>query len=219
MRRPSQAGHVKRSGTRILRAAIPRSAEKGRTGRRHVRRHAGELAEVLREHPGQAAGLFSTDEKLAEQLKRARERLLDLTNRNRLINTPLERSRSRRLDIVDELSREVFRILVCERQEMSFLPSLRTLEQTGVNCVTDPGQTSGDGLPHLAQPDEGDEPEAEISERHSDRYLQTSLDDEALQDRLLKLHNEARTRIEDQGFNSLFLAMGFLKWFESPNSD
>ncbi|GIW86817.1 MAG: hypothetical protein KatS3mg108_1141 [Isosphaeraceae bacterium] len=156
---------------------------------------------------------------VAEQLKRARERLLDLTNRNRLINTPLERSRSRRLDIVDELSREVFRILVCERQEMSFLPSLRTLEQTGVNCVTDPGQTSGDGLPHLAQPDEGDEPEAEISERHSDRYLQTSLDDEALQDRLLKLHNEARTRIEDQGFNSLFLAMGFLKWFESPNSD
>ena len=55
------------------------------------------------------------------QITRSRRELLDLTARNRLINTPLTRSRSSRLDITDELSSEIFRIIVQERREMAFL--------------------------------------------------------------------------------------------------
>ncbi|MFT4559939.1 MAG: hypothetical protein ACI92S_005335, partial [Planctomycetaceae bacterium] len=55
------------------------------------------------------------------QITRSRRELLDLTARNRLINTPLTRSRSSRLDITDELSSEIFRIVVQERREMAFL--------------------------------------------------------------------------------------------------
>ena len=47
---------------------------------------------------------------------------MDLSNRNRLLNTPRHRRRSRALEIVDELSEEIFRILVSERKAMSFLP-------------------------------------------------------------------------------------------------
>jgi len=61
--------------------------------------------------------------KIDDQLERARHDLLDLTARNRLLNTPLARGRSTRLDVVDELSTEVFRILAQERREMSFLPT------------------------------------------------------------------------------------------------
>ena len=50
------------------------------------------------------------------------KKLLDLSNRNHLLNTPRHRRRSRALEIVDELSEEIFRILVSERKAMSFLP-------------------------------------------------------------------------------------------------
>ncbi len=50
-----------------------------------------------------------------------RRDLLDLTARNRLLNTPRTNSRSGRLDIVDELSEEVFRLLVVEKKAMTFL--------------------------------------------------------------------------------------------------
>ena len=55
-------------------------------------------------------------------LQKAREELLDLSARNRLINTPRDPARGKKLDIVDERSEEVFRLLVRERKAMSFLP-------------------------------------------------------------------------------------------------
>ena len=48
--------------------------------------------------------------------------------------------------------------------------------------------------------------------------LQTSLAQEPLDRRLLKLFREARTFEEEQGVNILFLAIGFLHWFEDPRS-
>ena len=59
---------------------------------------------------------------LIEVLQRARQELLDLSSRNRLISTALDSTRSKRLDIVDERSEEVFRLLVRERKALSFLP-------------------------------------------------------------------------------------------------
>ncbi len=44
-------------------------------------------------------------------LQKAREELLDLSARNRLINTPRDPARGKKLDIVDERSEEVFRLL------------------------------------------------------------------------------------------------------------
>lgn len=52
------------------------------------------------------------DNTLIEKLDIARKDLLDLTARNRLVNTPRGSGRSGRLEIVDELSEEVFRHLV-----------------------------------------------------------------------------------------------------------
>ena len=48
--------------------------------------------------------------------------MLDLSARNRLINTPRDPARGKKLDIVDERSEDVFRLLVRERKAMSFLP-------------------------------------------------------------------------------------------------
>ena len=55
----------------------------------------------------------------------------------------------------------------------------------------------------------------ESSRRHTDTKLQTALTEERLFLNLLKIHTEAETYIQEQGVNVLFLALGFLHWYES----
>ena len=54
---------------------------------------------------------------------------------------------------------------------------------------------------------------------HTDNRLQTVLTDEQLQQRLLRLYRDRRTLLEEQGVNTLFLALGFLWWRESASLD
>ncbi|MCO4756091.1 MAG: DUF4011 domain-containing protein, partial [Bacteriovoracaceae bacterium] len=55
--------------------------------------------------------------------------------------------------------------------------------------------------------------------RHTDSKLQTKLLEDALDKRLLKISTEASTYYEEQGIDILYLALGFLTWFEDKNSD
>jgi very-short-patch-repair endonuclease len=143
-------------------------------------------------------------------LNRARQELLDLTSRNRLLNTPRSAARSNRLDLVDELSQEVFRRLVVEKKTMSFLPVKNDED------VMDAGKED-QGL--LVQPSDDEPGNGAVASRHTDDKLQTSLTSERLQKKLLKLFYDARTYQEEQGVNILYLALGFLKWYEDQHSD
>ena len=134
---------------------------------------------------------------VATRLEAARRELLDLGMRNPLLN--YRRLRSRGLEVVDELPAEVFRILVQEARPMSFLPA----------------SENGDG-DNLGQPEdaEPDQPAA----RHTDTRLQTGLSSAELQSRLLATYHMANTFIQEQGVNTLFLALGMVNWYESDSS-
>ncbi len=136
-----------------------------------------------------------------------RRQLLDVSKRNRLINTPIGKRRVKQLEIEDELSDQVFRTLYLERKKMTFGASgTAPLDQ-------EPDRSH---LPFL--PDYGDSSTAPRA-RHLDRKLQTPLTAEGLQKRLLALYRDARTMEEEQGVSVLFLALGFLSWYESDSSD
>ncbi|MGE4004045.1 MAG: DUF4011 domain-containing protein [Planctomycetaceae bacterium] len=108
-----------------------------------------------------------------------------MTTRNRLISTARTSTRSGRLEIIDERSGEVYRILVAEGKAMSFLPGRRTddeLEDRQIHLFQ-PSEEED-----IEEPDDGD-----LTEHHVDLHLQTALTDEALQRRLLKLFYDART--------------------------
>lgn len=146
------------------------------------------------------------------RLANARKNLLDLGCRNRLINTQRGLGRTSRLEIVDERSAEVFRRLVTEQKPMSFLPADEDHEADGALQLDDVDELS------FAQPSE-DVDDSEPAGRHTDEHLQTSLTSEALQKRLLKLHYDARAyEEEEQGVNILFLALGFIRWYEDDRS-
>ncbi len=55
-------------------------------------------------------------------------------------------------------------------------------------------------------------------DRHTDSWLQTRLGPDALQKKLLKIAREAQTAEEESGVNVLYLAMGFLTWYEDKAS-
>lgn len=141
------------------------------------------------------------------RLDAVRKSLLDLSLRNRLINTPRGTGPSSRLEIVGELSNEVFRHLVIEQKQMTFLPAPE--ESNKFNDLTIDG--------HLfTQPD--DDELKSTTERQRDNKLQTQLSSSVLQKRLLKLYYDAQTYEEEQGVNILYLALGFLRWYEEESS-
>lgn len=146
-----------------------------------------------------------------KELEKARLQLLDTSTRNRLLSVP-QHGRAKLVHIVDERSDEAFRILCQDGKSFTFL---ETEEKDSEDGHSDdlPG-------PQLAQPDEDEElDERGVATRHSDTKLQTKLGPEALQKRLLALHYDARTAIEETGVNTLFIALGQLKWRDSNNSE
>ncbi|NMW21396.1 MAG: DUF4011 domain-containing protein, partial [Chlorobiaceae bacterium] len=151
-----------------------------------------------------------------KKLEASRKELLDLGLRNPLIS---HSQRAKQVKVIDELSTEIYRMLVLEGKELSF----DALPEKDVNSQinTDSGEeilfdaVNQNDL--LAQPDD-DIVNSQIAARHLDRKLQTNLSSPKLQTRLLSIHNDARSYIEEQGVNILFLVLGFLQWYEADAS-
>ena len=145
---------------------------------------------------------------LRRSLEAARKELLDLTTRSRLLHTP----RGRRVKIIQiegESAHEVFRVLVSEGKAISFLPAVDPESD-------DDEEAEGDWLEDVKLDDGTGENSLEV--RHSANKLQTSLEKPKLQRRLLQLYYDARSFQEEQGTNILYLALGFLRWFEAESS-
>ena len=136
-----------------------------------------------------------------------RQQLLDISKRNRLTNTPVGKRRVKQLEIEDERSDEIFRMLYRGRKKMTFEAYRGVLEEE-----------PGDDFGSLYVPGY-DDGESELEAHHVDRKLQTRLTAEGLQKRLLTLYRDARGIEEEQGVSVLFLALGFLRWYESESSD
>ena len=143
---------------------------------------------------------------LSALLDDARRRLVETGTRNRLVHVNRSAKRANALDVVEERSADIYNLLKSNGKRMRFLA--RDEEEPDEEVEVDG--------PILAlDEDDGSDREA----RYLDLFLETRLGQEALQRRLLRLFTDARTSEEEQGVNILYLAMGFLRWFESDNSE
>ena len=145
--------------------------------------------------------------RIRKKLEVARQELLDLGMRNPLLNYRTLKARG--LEIVKERSAEVYRILVLDKKKMSFNP---------IDSIT------------VDASDREQEENIEVSEsvgpavyeiepeKFLDSKLQTNYTEKALDGRLLSTYYYARTYIEEQGVNILYLALGMLRWYESDSS-
>ncbi len=131
----------------------------------------------------------------------ARRRLVETGTRNRLIHVNRSAARANALNIAGENADAAFATLRVAGRRMRF----RALGKDR------PDEADG---PPLAE----DNGEVAPAPRHDDLLLDTLLGPEALQRRLLRLATEARVAEEEQGVNVLFLALGFLTWYEDEKS-
>lgn len=140
--------------------------------------------------------------KIAKALELSRQELLDIGLRG---NTLLHfKPRAHSLSIIDEISKEIYKILVVNERSMSFLPIPKGIESNEENI--------SEILPELLEEKRG-------ANRHSDNKLQTKLNQDQLDKKLLKINTEAETYYQEQGIDILYLALGFLSWYEDDNSD
>jgi len=158
---------------------------------------------------------------ITDYIEDARRGLLDLTFRNRLIN--YRPSKARTIRILDENPAEIYETLVLKGKEMRFKPKASAHPESADNTL--PIWLEGSTSP--AQPtDELSVPwvtplldAADNQPRKSDIYLQTAFESDVLQYRLSKVFSESHSAVEEQGYTILYLALGFLTWYESPSSE
>lgn len=159
---------------------------------------------------------------VAEKLDRARTELLDLSARNRLLNMPRSAKAARTVEVVDEKSTEIFRLLIGEAKAFTFIPGMasrkagRAEGEGSAQDEPDGESEDSDVIEDLALPEDDVVDERGVAGRHSDTRLQTRFTPEGLQKRLLDLYFDARTLEDEQGVNVLFLTLGALRWVD-PN--
>src|SRR5262245_36600312 len=137
-------------------------------------------------------------------LDSARRDLVDLSRRNRLLHAPLGGKRPWCMAIVGHSPDELFDKLYRQENFRGYAFSARD--------TSDEEQAQSNAL---ALQSNAPQPSASVRRPR----LQTLLGPDKLERRLTKIFREERTLEEEQGLSTLFLALGFLKWFDSDQAE
>lgn len=166
----------------------------------------------------------------SKSLENLRNRLLDLTSRNRLIN--FKHTKSAGLRIVDALPDALAEMLTSEK-EIKFLavtePTQAELLEAGY-LEQDPETkqitkikehpTAVEWAKHLGVDTSLEVPVPPEGAAHSKHYepkIQTLLYPHELEARLKNLFRTAESSVQETGANILFMAFGFLEWYETDD--
>lgn len=165
-----------------------------------------------------------------DSLQSIRNRLLDLTSRNRLLN--FKHGKSGFIRVIDEMPDQLAQNIL-DGHEFTFIPidePLRVeLIQHGYIQINDEGQD----VKVKADPNakewakiKGLNTNYELplsikseNSKHNDTYIQSLLFPRDLEAQLRSIRTKANTAIEETGANILYIAFGFLEWFEDENSE
>lgn len=132
---------------------------------------------------------MTADGRVARKLEEWKRRLIDLSRRNRLIH--FRPSKASSLRIFDEHPPEILRLVAVQGASMGFAP--RPQDRSASTQVYRP---------------------AASEDRHVDKVLQSDVEEERLDDVLLQVYRKASAIFEEHGTSTLFLALGFVEWFE-----
>lgn len=171
------------------------------------------------------------DSDIKAALQSLRKRLLDLTGRNRLIS--FRHTKGASLRVIDEMPDQLADTLLGDK-EMRFLavpePKKDQLIEAGYITIDDetgqekrlkkdPSAEEWARWLGLETSYEVPVPSNNHEARHTDKEIQTLLFPYEMETRLHNLQKKSKLAIEETGNNILYLAFGFLEWFESAESE
>lgn len=187
------------------------------------------------EQPSISSGVNQTQEgigppidrqkkRISWALEQARRDLVDATRRNRLLHAPLTGKRPWCLAVSGHSSDELLNRLHWDEKVTTYAfqgidedPTLTAAEQApGLHALPAPNRNNEGTL--APTPSRALVPASRLG---ASRYplLQTRLSLSKLDKRLTKIFREERTLEEEHGLSTLFLAIGFLRWFDSDSSE
>ena len=131
-------------------------------------------------------------------LEELRNRLLDLTLRNNLLN--YKPSAARSIEIIESNLAGIYNTLILDEKGMKFHPVEKDTSSA-------PEEKNIWKYPIFSK-----------SSKHTDSTLATPYTDIELRKKLYSLQNKSRTVFEEQGYPTLYLALGFVQWTENESS-
>ncbi|GAB0057353.1 hypothetical protein SIID45300_01680 [Candidatus Magnetaquicoccaceae bacterium FCR-1] len=134
-------------------------------------------------------------------LEDARRKLVETGSRNRLIHANRANKRAISLNIVNRRSEDLFEMLRLSNRRMRFKELIKDADE------------DQDELPLFDF-----DYDCAIAGGYQELVLWTPYGPSTLQRRLLRLFTDSKTAEEEQGVNILYLALGFLVWFEDKAS-
>jgi very-short-patch-repair endonuclease len=163
------------------------------------------------------------NERLTATVNAWKSKLLDLSKRNRALNFKINKVST--VTVIDELPTEIFRLLCKEKKSLKFSPTdaPETKDESEVleadvlfdeDEATDSSKESENHLPLFAP-----YRTETLAANFTDDVLQTNSSAENLDKSLRRIEEQARSIVEEQGVNSLFLALGMLHYKESKDSE
>ncbi|WP_413828329.1 DUF4011 domain-containing protein, partial [Methanobrevibacter sp. UBA46] len=132
-----------------------------------------------------------SSKKIAKEFYNLRKNLLDLTLRNQLLNF---KPRSKTLTITNQSPTNIYQTLVLQDYTMTFSPNKKEEDKSRLRNIWE-------------------HPSLDLSIfKDGDRTLKADLSPSELQKRLFYINQQAKTMLQEQGYNILYIAVGFLKW-------
>ena len=184
----------------------------------------------------------SANKNVEVKIEALRKNLLDLTMRNKLLNF---KSLARSIRVVDEIPTEIYQLLVLNDKKMQFIAKqtrtpesyVKNRDHDGLNDADDKTQEEGQTSENSKENEEEIEelklkpiemsendasllwklplPNKKVAAKHRNLFLQTNHEAEELQKRLFYINQQSKSVLEEQGYNILYLALGFLEWTDN----
>jgi len=163
-----------------------------------------------------------------DSLQAIRNRLLDLTGRNRLLN--FKHGKTGFIRVIDEMPDQLASNIL-EGNEFTFIPidePLReelikhgyiVIKEDGQEVKADPSSKDWAKVKGFNTSYELPLSTKSKDSKHNDTNIQSLLFPRELEAQLRNIRTKANTAIEETGANILYLAFGFLEWFEDEKSD
>ncbi|MCF7853782.1 MAG: DUF3320 domain-containing protein [Candidatus Pacebacteria bacterium] len=137
------------------------------------------------------------------RLERWKRRLMDLTLRNKLLNY---RDNKKALPLLcSDIT--VLEDALADGQEFSVRSASRDFQEDGRSSAILQARTGEDAR------------RAFLAEELESRRLYADLPEKEVERRLVECYREARSRLEESGVSGLYMAVGFLRWYETSSSD
>lgn len=146
---------------------------------------------------------------IKKEFENLRNNLLDLTLRNQLLNF---KPRSKTIEVVNQSPMSVYQTLILQKMKMQFVPNKKDRSSKKNDGEKNNKKSRFSAL--------WEHPPIDLSIfSEGDKSLKTDLTPKELQKRLFYINQQANTMFQEQGYNILYLAIGFLEWRDTfkPN--